>query len=90
MAKYNVGDKLVKLENYMDGRYAYKAIPKKVMVIDETRKIYLMLSPNDTAFNSPTGDGNGLGQNTYLFTFHYVDNNYRLATPDEVITFFGS
>ena len=87
MSKYNVGDKLVKLENYMDGIYIRKPNPKVVMLIDEIRKMYLLLSPNGTAFNSPTGDGNGLGQSNYLFTFHYVDNNYRLANIDELSLF---
>ncbi len=89
MAKYQVGDKLVKAENYMDGIYVRKPDPKKVMLVDDVRGRYLLLSPNDTAFNTPTGDGNGLGQTRFFFTQHYIDNNYRLASPDEVITFFG-
>jgi hypothetical protein len=87
MAKYNVGDKLVKAEVYMDGIFMRRPQPKKVVAVYEDKSKYLLLNPNDTATEPSTGDGNG---NTvrYFFTFHYVDNNYRLANQEEIDELF--
>ncbi len=86
MAKYNVGDKLVKADNYMDGIFARNPTPKKVVLVDEAKSRYLLLSPNDSPNWPTTGDGNGYIPK-YWFTFHYVDNNFRLANQDELSLF---
>jgi len=87
MAKYNVGDKLMLQEVYMDGRFKKRPAPKVVISIDATSNRYLLANPNGTFYVPGTGDGNSQREQ-HWFTFQYADNSYRLATQDEIDTFF--
>jgi hypothetical protein len=87
MAKYQVEDKLVLLENYMDSRFRYEPRPKRVLAVDDVNKLYCLINPNGTFYVPDTGDGNRMREQ-HWFSFQYVDNSYRLATEEEIARLF--